>query len=160
MHISSSVLTSSGYRILQYTGTRPRRRRSCKGHYSCFTSNGTERSVLVTRLRIRILIDDRPELHILRDLLMHKYGREFAIAVMENRDGCVSERVSSILFFFLCVRSHAVVQITKKLAYLTPAPELVDAYLSEIARGYNVHWAPPERLSAKNDTDESTPDFG
>ena len=117
--------------------------------------------MLLTRLRIRILIDDRPELHILRDMLMHKYGREFAIAVMENRDGCVSERVSSMLFFVLCVRSHAVVlQITKKLAYLTPAPELVDAYLSEIARGYNVHWAPPERLSAKNDTDESTTDFG
>lgn len=25
---------------------------------------------------------------------MHKYGREFSVAVMENRDGCVSERVS------------------------------------------------------------------
>jgi hypothetical protein len=24
---------------------------------------------------------------------MHKYGREFSAAVMENRDGCVSERV-------------------------------------------------------------------
>ena len=34
------------------------------------------------------------ELHILRDILMHKYGREFSIAVMENRDGCVSSRVS------------------------------------------------------------------
>ena len=33
------------------------------------------------------------ELHVLRDILMHKYGREFSIAVMENRDGCVSERV-------------------------------------------------------------------
>lgn len=33
------------------------------------------------------------ELHILRDLLMHKYGREFALGVMENRDGCVSKRV-------------------------------------------------------------------
>jgi len=35
------------------------------------------------------------ELHILRDLLMHKYGRDFSAAVMENRDGCVSERVRS-----------------------------------------------------------------
>jgi hypothetical protein len=25
---------------------------------------------------------------------MHKYGREFSAAVMENRDGCVSDRVS------------------------------------------------------------------
>ena len=42
------------------------------------------------------------ELHILRDLLMHKYGREFSAAVMENRDGCVPERVSrhSFSFFF------------------------------------------------------------
>ena len=28
-------------------------------------------------------------------MLMHKYGREFSIAVMDNKDGCVSERVSN-----------------------------------------------------------------
>ena len=33
------------------------------------------------------------ELHILRDLLMHKYGRDYSAAIMENRDGVVSERV-------------------------------------------------------------------
>ena len=33
------------------------------------------------------------ELHVLRDILMHKYGREFSITVMENVDGCVNERV-------------------------------------------------------------------
>lgn len=38
-------------------------------------------------------LDPPTELHILRDMLMHKYGREFSAAVMENRDGCVSERV-------------------------------------------------------------------
>lgn len=32
---------------------------------------------------------------------MHKYGREFSVAVMENRDGCVSERVS-ISYLFDC----------------------------------------------------------
>lgn len=37
----------------------------------------------------------KSELHILREILMHKYGREFAVAVMENTDGCVSERVSN-----------------------------------------------------------------
>lgn len=26
---------------------------------------------------------------------MHKYGRDFAVAVMENKDGCVTERVRS-----------------------------------------------------------------
>jgi hypothetical protein len=25
---------------------------------------------------------------------MHKYGRDYSAAVMENRDGCVSDRVS------------------------------------------------------------------
>ena len=24
---------------------------------------------------------------------MHKFGREFSLAVMDNRDGCVNERV-------------------------------------------------------------------
>ncbi len=33
----------------------------------------------------------RAELHVLRDILMHKYGREFALAVVENN--CVSQRV-------------------------------------------------------------------
>lgn len=30
---------------------------------------------------------------------MHKYGREFSVAVMENRDSCVSERVSNWYLF-------------------------------------------------------------
>lgn len=34
------------------------------------------------------------ELHVLRDILMHKYGRDLSAAVMENRDGMVTERVS------------------------------------------------------------------
>ncbi len=29
---------------------------------------------------------------------MHKYGREFAAAVMENRDSCVSERVRTWVY--------------------------------------------------------------
>lgn len=35
------------------------------------------------------------ELQVLREMLMHKYGREFSIGVMDNKDSCVSERVSS-----------------------------------------------------------------
>ncbi|KAI0094533.1 regulator of Vps4 activity in the MVB pathway-domain-containing protein [Irpex rosettiformis] len=65
------------------------------------------------------------ELHVLRDILMHKYGREFSVAVMDNKDSCVSER------------------ITKKLTTLTPSSQLVDAYLSEIAKGYGIAWSPP-----------------
>ncbi|OSD06174.1 DUF292-domain-containing protein [Trametes coccinea BRFM310] len=70
------------------------------------------------------------ELQILRDILMHKFGREFSIAVMENRDGCVSERV------------------TRKLDVSTPSPSLVDAYLAEIAKGYGVAWSPPNAHKA------------
>ncbi|KAF4612004.1 hypothetical protein D9613_004146 [Agrocybe pediades] len=69
------------------------------------------------------------ELHILRDLLMHKYGREFSLAVMENRDGCVSNRVVS------------------KLTAATPSPALVDAYLREIAKAYGVPWSTPDELT-------------
>ncbi|KAL4252483.1 IST1 family protein [Abortiporus biennis] len=72
------------------------------------------------------------ELHILRDILMHKFGRDFSAAVMENRDGRVSERV------------------TKKLAVHTPSAELVDAYLGEIAKGYGVAWTSPSASTVKD----------
>jgi len=67
------------------------------------------------------------ELNVLRELLMHKFGREFSVSVMENRGGCVGERVMS------------------KLTLNTPSPELIDAYLYEIAKGYGITWAPPIR---------------
>jgi len=73
------------------------------------------------------------ELHILRDILMHKYGREFSVAVMDNRDGCVSERVS------------------RKISVATPSPELVDAYLAEIAKAYGVPWSPPSKNRIDHD---------
>ncbi|EGO05271.1 hypothetical protein SERLA73DRAFT_43681, partial [Serpula lacrymans var. lacrymans S7.3] len=79
---------------------------------------------------------DLKELQVLRELLMHKYGREFSAAVMENRNGCVSDRV------------------LKKLTIATPSGELVDGYLGEIARGYHVDWAPaPPPLRAVDDAD-------
>lgn len=65
------------------------------------------------------------ELHILRDILMHKYGREFSVAVMENRDGVVSDRV------------------VRKLSVATPSTDLVNAYLAEIAKAYGVAWSSP-----------------
>lgn len=34
---------------------------------------------------------------------MHKFGREFSIAVMENKDGCVSERVRASTRYFATV---------------------------------------------------------
>ncbi|GAA5823175.1 hypothetical protein JCM3770_005569 [Rhodotorula araucariae] len=64
------------------------------------------------------------ELHVLREMLMSKGGRDFAIACIENEEGIVPERVSS------------------KLVVDTPAPELVDLYLYEIAKAYAVEWRP------------------
>jgi vacuolar protein sorting-associated protein IST1 len=36
------------------------------------------------------------ELHVLRDILMHKYGREFSLGVMENRNSCITDRVCKL----------------------------------------------------------------
>ena len=38
-------------------------------------------------------------------------------------------------------------KVTKKLVLSTPSPELVDAYLFEIAKGYGVSWSPPASLA-------------
>jgi len=86
-------------------------------------------SVIHAALRTEI-----KELHILREILMHKYGREFSIAVMENRDGCVSSRVMS------------------KLSTTMPAPELVDAYLREIALAYGVPWLSADEPASTDTT--------
>ncbi|KJA28624.1 hypothetical protein HYPSUDRAFT_34079 [Hypholoma sublateritium FD-334 SS-4] len=81
------------------------------------------------------------ELHILRDLLMHKYGREFSLAVMENRDGCVSKRIIS------------------KLSVDTPPPALVDGYLKEIAKAYGVPFSiPGEEIVEVADEDQAVID--
>ena len=53
------------------------------------------------------------ELHVLRELLMGRYGRDFAVDVMDNKDNMVGSRVMS------------------KLKVETPSQELVDAYIAE-----------------------------
>ncbi|KAJ3797702.1 DUF292-domain-containing protein [Lentinula aff. detonsa] len=74
------------------------------------------------------------ELHVLREILMHKYGREFSAQVMENRDSCVSDRV------------------VRKLDIASPFTALVDAYLGEITKAYGVPWYP---AAIKNGGDEA-----
>ena len=37
-------------------------------------------------------------------------------------------------------------KVMKKLVLSTPSPELVDAYLFEIAKGYGISWSPPTAL--------------
>ncbi|KAF8323827.1 DUF292-domain-containing protein [Clavulina sp. PMI_390] len=69
---------------------------------------------------------DVKELQFIRESFMHRFGREWSIAVMENHDDRVSKR------------------ILNKTMDETPSTALVDAYLTEIARGYKVDWAPAQ----------------
>lgn len=55
-------------------------------------------------------------------MLMQKFGRTFALTVVNNDPPCVPPRALS------------------KLAIYVPPPELVDMYLQEIARGYGINW--------------------
>jgi vacuolar protein sorting-associated protein IST1 len=80
---------------------------------------------------------DLKELQTLREMLVQKYGREFAQAAMENRENCVSERVMN------------------KLRFTTPSTELVTAYCAEIARGYGVPWVADEQFTGENDDSDA-----
>lgn len=68
------------------------------------------------------------ELHMARNILMEKFGKEFAMSAMEGEG--VAERV------------------LKKLKVDAPKPELVDAYLSEICRTYGVPYGVEEEEDA------------
>jgi vacuolar protein sorting-associated protein IST1 len=81
---------------------------------------------------------DIKELHQTRNLLVEKFGKDVALASMEGEG--VAERVLN------------------KLRVSTPKPELVDAYLSEIARFYGVPFG--EAKSAEDDDDEDEPGGG
>lgn len=89
---------------------------------------------------------DVKELQTVRMLLMEKYGKEFALAAMENSDEKVAEKV------------------LKKLTVTPPAQELVNGYLEEIARTYGVDW--PKRPQAdlgeppEFDDDDENPSGG
>lgn len=65
------------------------------------------------------------ELHVLREMLMAKFGREFAQDVMDNKDSCVPERVMN------------------KLLVEAPDPKLVDLYIFEICKAYDVPFSSP-----------------
>lgn len=74
------------------------------------------------------------ELHTVRALLAEKYGKQFVLDAMENKDGKVNEKV------------------VKKLSVTPPKPELVQGYLEEIAKAYGVNWP-------KKDLGEAPPNF-
>lgn len=71
--------------------------------------------------------------------MVEKYGKEFGLEAIENRDGKVAERV------------------LKKLVVEPPAGELVTLYLREIASTYGVNWPRDEKSPPpeyKDDEDE------
>ncbi len=70
---------------------------------------------------------DISELLEIKSQLVKKYGSEFARKASLNKNGEVNER--------LC----------EKLTYKEPSGQLVLNYLTLIAEGYNVDWAPSER---------------
>lgn len=83
------------------------------------------------------------ELQQARQLLVEKYGKDFALEAVENTDGKVAERV------------------LKKLKVEPPDPELVTLYLKEIARTYGVAWPKKEETTGdKNEDDEDSPSGG
>jgi vacuolar protein sorting-associated protein IST1 len=67
---------------------------------------------------------DVRELGMVRNMLIDRFGKEFAIRANENQDNCVPTRV------------------VDKLKVDPPSAKLVQAYLEEIARTYNVDWPP------------------
>jgi len=86
---------------------------------------------------------DIKELQQARQLLVEKYGKDFALEAVENSDGKVAERV------------------LKKLRVDPPDPELVTLYLTEIARTYGVTWPKKEQVAVDdNDEDEDNPSGG
>ncbi|KAJ4375769.1 Vacuolar protein sorting-associated protein ist1 [Neocucurbitaria cava] len=91
------------------------------------------RSIIYAAPRIEI-----KELHAVRGFLVEKFGKDVALASMEGEG--VAERV------------------VKKLRVETPKVELVDAYLSEIARFYGVPFGPSAKTTGDNDDDEDEED--
>ncbi|KAI9786276.1 MAG: hypothetical protein M1816_008085 [Peltula sp. TS41687] len=75
------------------------------------------------------------ELQTVRQLLVERFGKEFAMEVMEEGAGAkVAERVR------------------RKLRVEPPSQELVQSYLKEIARAYGVRW--PRREEGGDDGDD------
>jgi hypothetical protein len=73
-------------------------------------------------------------MHTVRALLVEKFGKDVALASMEGEG--VAERV------------------VKKLRVETPSEELVDAYLTEIARFYSVPYGESKDTTEENEENE------
>lgn len=66
-------------------------------------------------------------------MLSYYYGKDITDRAMENRDDCVSKRV------------------TNKLTIKQPSAVLVDQYLVEICKAYGIDWSPKSVEDDDND---------
>lgn len=80
------------------------------------------------------------ELQQCRQLLVEKYGKEFSLVAMENKDGKVPDRV------------------LRKLRVEPPGTELVESYLKAIAAAYDVRYGEEEEEQAPETTGRSSQD--
>ena len=87
---------------------------------------------------------DVKELQVVRQLLMDKFGKEFALQAMENQDGKVADRVLT------------------RLRIEPPSHELVESYLTAIAEGYHIDWPKKDPIdeSAGGDDDDDDDEGG
>ncbi|TKA63213.1 hypothetical protein B0A55_10102 [Friedmanniomyces simplex] len=87
-------------------------------------------------------IEGVKELGTVRQLLAEKYGKEFTLEAVENRDGKVAGRVAD------------------RLKVEPPSKELVEAYLSTIAEAYGIDWprGTKARMKAEEEAGEEDDD--
>jgi len=88
---------------------------------------GLDRSVAeaahaITYAAPQVMVD---ELHVVRQELINKLGKDFEVDSMTNNKAVVNER------------------LMQKLSVQAPDPKLVVQYLKEIARAYHITWGEP-----------------
>ncbi|ORY96831.1 regulator of Vps4 activity in the MVB pathway-domain-containing protein [Syncephalastrum racemosum] len=86
--------------------------------------------------------DEVKELGVVRDQLASKFGKEFAMNALENTDDMVNARVMA------------------KLEISAPDPYLVERYLEEIARTYDIVWASSILAAEQEDASDDDTDGG
>ncbi|GAA5815231.1 hypothetical protein MFLAVUS_008737 [Mucor flavus] len=80
-------------------------------------------------------VGEAKELGLVRDQLASKFGKEFMMQALENEDERVNPRIAM------------------KLQVNAPDPFLVERYLEEIARAYDIRWR-SDRLEHEDDEEE------
>ncbi|KAH3687238.1 hypothetical protein WICPIJ_001780 [Wickerhamomyces pijperi] len=85
---------------------------------------------------------DLKELTSIKEILIHKFGQEFALEAIQNHNGIIPQKV------------------VKRCVYETPSEELTTLYLKEIARAYNIQYSASggDDFEGEEDEDEDDDD--